>query len=65
MAVFPEGYPWNDMTDWFRDESAAGLFFYAQTCIWNFAADAACGPCGGQGRKDSPPRLLHSFRVPS
>ena len=31
--------------------------FYAQARIWNFAANAAWGPRGGQGRKDSPARF--------
>ncbi len=27
------------------------LFYYAQTRIWKLAAEAACKPCGEQGRK--------------
>ena len=34
-----------------RIEGFHCVFFYAQAHIWNFAADAACGPRGEQGEK--------------
>ncbi len=51
MAVFPEGYPWNDMTDWFRDESAAGLFFTRRPAYGILLLMQHAGRAAGRGER--------------